>query len=61
MGIALSTKSACREGEESISHAVAALGLDPARAARTLRFSLGKDTSESDIRCVAAAFAKIFA
>lgn len=48
-GIALSTKSACREGEEAESHAVAALG-GPAWAARTaLRFSLGADTRRADI------------
>jgi cysteine desulfurase len=47
-GIAVSTKSACREGEESRSHVVEALSADkqvpggePWRAQNTLRFSLG--------------------
>ena len=47
-GIALSTKSACREGE-AYSHVVAALGGEEWRAKNTLRFSLGRDTTESDI------------
>ncbi|MBI4133066.1 cysteine desulfurase, partial [Candidatus Uhrbacteria bacterium] len=51
-GIAVSTKSACREGEESRSHVVDALGGGEWRAQNTLRFSLGRDTTASDIvRC----------
>ena len=64
-GIAVSTKSACREarshaqrvsgeGEESRSHVVAALGENPPaggwRAANTIRFSLGRDTTSRDVR-----------
>lgn len=49
MGIALSTKSACREGE-SHSHVVASLGGPPWRAHNTLRFSLGRDTTARDIQ-----------
>ncbi len=48
-GIALSTKSACREGE-AISHVVGALGGDPWRAKNTLRFSLGRDTTARDLK-----------
>lgn len=51
-GISISTKSACREGEESRSHVVEALGGVAWRAQNTLRISLGRDTSESDIRRV---------
>lgn len=47
-GIAVSTKSACREGEASESHVVAALRLDSWRPQRTIRISLGRDTSRSD-------------
>lgn len=63
-GIAVSTKSACREGEESESHAVAALGRSPTGetlggepwvARNTLRFSLGRDTRASDIPVVVKA------
>ena len=54
-GIFVSTKSACGEGTEKKSHVVAALGGLPAggwRAQNSLRFSLGKDTTEKDIRRV---------
>lgn len=47
-GIAVSTKSACREGEESESHVVAALDGEAWRAKTTLRFSLGADTTARD-------------
>ena len=55
-GIFISTKSACGEGTEKNSHVVAALGGDPPaggwRAQNSLRFSLGRDTTEGDIRRV---------
>ncbi len=65
VGIAVSTKSACREGEESRSHVVAAL--DPAgsaepagwRAENTIRFSLGRDTTSRDIQYVVRALIAI--
>ncbi len=57
-GVALSTKSACREGEEKLSHVVAALeraAADaeppaPWRASHTLRISLGRDTRMGDVQ-----------
>jgi len=52
-GIAVSTKSACREGEESESHVVAALGGDAWRAKTTLRFSLGAGTTARDVKTAA--------
>lgn len=58
-GVAISTKSACREGEEKQSHVVAALGGDPPaggwRAQNTFRISLGRETTESDVRRIAEA------
>ncbi|MBI5004371.1 cysteine desulfurase [Candidatus Kaiserbacteria bacterium] len=51
-GIALSTKSACREGEASRSHVVEALGGEPWRAQNTLRFSLGRSTNAEDLKRV---------
>jgi cysteine desulfurase len=48
-GIAISTKSACREGEERRSHVVDALRGPEWRAANTLRFSLGRDTTRRDL------------
>ncbi|PIR83693.1 cysteine desulfurase NifS [Candidatus Kaiserbacteria bacterium CG10_big_fil_rev_8_21_14_0_10_51_14] len=47
-GVAISTKSACREGEAR-SHVVAALGGDSWRSENSLRFSLGRETRESDL------------
>ena len=58
-GIAVSTKSACREGEESQSHVVAALASEPWRAQNTFRFSLGTDTTEADLKNVSVALAAI--
>ncbi len=58
-GIAVSTKSACREGEESRSHVIAALGGDGWRAQNTLRFSLGRNTSASDVQKVVSTLADI--
>jgi cysteine sulfinate desulfinase/cysteine desulfurase-like protein len=49
LGISLSTKSACREGEAA-SHVVAALGGLEWRAKNTLRFSLGTMTTAKDIK-----------
>lgn len=49
-GISISTKSACREGENRRSHVVEALGGPSWRAENTLRFSLGRDTHENDLQ-----------
>lgn len=57
-GIAISTKSACREGEESRSHVVGALGGAEWRAQNTLRLSLGLETSIRDVRYVAKTLIK---
>lgn len=57
-GISISTKSACREGEESRSHVVAALGGEEWRAQNTLRFSLGQSTRARDIPRVARVLAE---
>lgn len=48
-GFAVSTKSACREGEEQESHVVAALGGEAWRARNTIRISLGRGTKPQDI------------
>jgi len=62
-GVAVSTKSACAEGEESESHVVRALvraaGDSPPaggwRAQASVRFSLGRNTTKEDIRqCIEA-------
>jgi len=48
-GVAVSTKSACREGEESRSHVIAAMSDENWRAENTLRFSIGRETSSKDV------------
>lgn len=58
-GIAISTKSACREGEERRSHVVEALGGEPWRAENTLRFSLGGATTGSDVKKTVETLAEI--
>jgi len=64
-GISISTKSACREGEERRSHVVEMLGENPPaggwRAANTLRFSFGRETSERDIMKTIECLSKIIA
>jgi cysteine desulfurase len=49
LGVSLSTKSACREGE-AVSHVVQALGGPDWRAKNTLRFSLGTMTTSKEIK-----------
>ena len=47
--LALSSGSACSSQQAKPSHVVTALGRSQALAAATLRFGLGKDTTDSDI------------
>jgi cysteine desulfurase len=48
-GICASSGSACTSGALDPSHVLLALGLSPELAAQSLRFSVGKDTSSTDI------------
>jgi cysteine desulfurase len=48
-GICCSTGSACTSADTSPSHVLTALGLDPLQAHSSLRFSLGKWTTEQEI------------
>ena len=48
-GICVSTGSACTSGSMEPSHVLAALGLRPQLAQGTVRFSLGRDTTKTEI------------
>ncbi|MBN2280777.1 MAG: aminotransferase class V-fold PLP-dependent enzyme [Candidatus Marinimicrobia bacterium] len=49
MGIAVSTGSACSSGSLEPSHVILATGLDAEFAHGSIRFSLGRDTTEDEI------------
>jgi cysteine desulfurase len=49
-GIAASTRSACAGNQEGGSHVVAAITGDKERAHNTIRFTLGEETTEEDLR-----------
>jgi cysteine desulfurase len=48
LGFAVSTGSACASGKEQTSHVLAALGIEPGKASRVLRFSSGWETRGED-------------
>ena len=48
-GIACSTGSACTSGAVEPSHVLTALGLPPERARASIRFSLGKQTTDAEV------------
>jgi cysteine desulfurase len=48
-GIAASSGSACSSGTLRISHVLAAMGVEPLLAKGSIRFSLGRETTESDV------------
>ncbi len=48
LGFSISTGSACSSGKEKPSHVLLAMGCDPSKADRMLRFSAGWATTETD-------------
>lgn len=58
-GVHASAGSACTSGALEPSHVLLALGLDRDLAASTVRFSLGRDTTEADVAAAAAALARV--
>lgn len=60
-GIAASAGSACSSGSLRGSHVLEAMGVPAEIAAGSVRFSLGKHTTEADIDRAAAAFASVVA
>lgn len=51
-GISVSAGSACTAGSLEPSHVILAMGVDPARARGSVRFSLGRGTTAQDIEQV---------
>ena len=58
-GICVSTGSACTSGSMEPSHVLAALGLPPRLAQGTVRFSLGRNTTEAEIDAVIGKLPKV--
>jgi cysteine desulfurase len=60
-GIECSTGSACTAGVAQPSHVLLAMGMEPAAAKGSLRFSLGHTTTGADVRAVAEAIGPVVA
>jgi cysteine desulfurase len=58
-GFAVSTGSACTTGKEEPSHVLTAMGIKPAQAVRSVRFSAGWETTEEDWNALLATLTKI--
>ena len=59
-GIALSAGSACSSGKVSHSHVLKAMNVDEKIAASAIRFSIGWNTSEDDIKCFIEAWTSLY-
>jgi cysteine desulfurase len=59
--LAVSSGSACTSAEPKPSHVLAALGVPPALAAASLRFSLGRGNTEAEVDAAAAAVCRVVA
>ena len=59
MGICISTGSACDSVNTQISHVLKAINLPTPYARGTIRISLGKDNTESEVEAIAKALIKI--
>ena len=58
-GVCVSSGSACMVGSIQPSHVLLAMGVDPATALATVRFSMGHGTTEADIDRAAAAVSRV--
>lgn len=58
-GVAISTGSACSSGSLEPSHVLVAMGIEPVLAQGTLRFSMGRSTTEEEINYVLEVFPPI--
>lgn len=59
MGIAVSTGAACDSRQTQISHVLQAIQLAPSAALGTIRISLGKYNTTSDVEAIAHALVKV--
>ena len=59
MGICVSAGSACHSGERKVSDTLKAIGCSPEDAGSSLRITLGRYTTQSDIGCFVEAMQKI--
>lgn len=59
LGISISTGSACDSVNTEISHVLKAIGLDESLAKGTIRISLGKNNSVSDVKKIAMVLKRI--
>jgi cysteine desulfurase len=60
-GICASSGSACSAGSLEPSHVMLAMGASPAQANSLVRFSLGRETKEDEVRAVCAALPRLLA
>lgn len=60
-GVCASSGSACMVGSMQPSHVLLAMGVDPANASSTVRFSLGTETTETDIEYCLRALPQVLA
>lgn len=59
VGIAVATGAACTASSDAPSHVLTAIGLDQESANSTLRLSMGRQTTQSDLAYVAQALPRI--
>jgi cysteine desulfurase len=60
LGFEVSTGSACASGSSAPSHVLAAMGLTPEEARRTIRVSSGWETTRADWRALAEAIVNVW-
>jgi len=58
-GVCASSGSACMVGSVVASHVLLAMGLSPERASSAVRFSLGKQTTDDEIKTAGSAIAHV--
>ena len=59
-GVAVSAGSACSSGKVEPSHVLAAMGVAPAVASTAIRVSLGRNTTEDDVRTFLEAWTGLY-